>query len=61
MRDKVRPIVDCNMKFDAIADIAEKIQTTSKPGGTHCGPPPRKPNHDAQWSDGKPMQFPISE
>ena len=46
IRDKVRPMVDWDMKFDAIIGIAEKIQTTSKPGGTHSGPPPRKPNPD---------------
>ena len=45
------------MKFDAIVGIAEKIQTTSKPCGTHSGPRPRKPNPDKQWSAGKPMQF----
>ena len=49
------------MKFDAIAGIAETIQTTSKPGGTHSGPPPRKPNPDKQWSAGKPMQFTKSD
>ena len=45
------------MKCDAIVGIAEKIQTTSKPGGTHSGPLPKKPNPDKQWSAGKPMQF----
>ena len=34
IRDRVRPMVDRNMKFDAIVNIAEKIQTTSKPGET---------------------------
>ena len=48
-------MVDWNVKFDAIVGIAEKIQTTSKPGGTHSGPPPREPNLDKQWSAGKPM------
>ena len=55
IRDKVRPMVDWNMKFDAIVSIAEKIQITSKPGGTNSGPPPRKPNPDKQCSSGKPM------
>ena len=54
-------MVDCDMKFDATVGIAEKIQTTSKPGGTHSVPPLRKPNPDKQWSPGKPMQFPISD
>ena len=54
-------MVDWDMKFDAIVGIAEKIQTTSKPGGTHSGPAPRKPNPDKQWSAGKPMQFPKSD
>ena len=54
-------MVDWNMKFDAIVGIAETIQTSSKPGGTDSGPPPRKPNHDKQWSAGKPMQFPKSD
>ena len=49
-------MVDCGMKFDTIVGIADKIQTTSKPGGTHSGPTPRKPNSDKQWSAGKPMQ-----
>ena len=48
IRDKVRPIVDGDMKFDAPVGMAEKIQTTSKPGVTHSGPPPRKPNVDQQ-------------
>ena len=46
IRDKVRPIVEWDMKFDAIVGIAEKILTNSIPGGTHSGPPPRKPNPD---------------
>ena len=46
------------MTFDAIVGIAEKIHTTSKPGGTHSGPSLRKPNPDKQWSGGKLMQFP---
>ena len=54
-------MVDWDMKFDAIVGIAEKIRTTSKPGGTHSGPPPRKPNPDKQWSSGKPMQFTKSD
>ena len=49
-------MVDWDMKIDAIVGIAEKIQTTSKPGGTHSEPPPRKPNPNKQWSAGKPMQ-----
>ena len=49
------------MKFDAIVDIAEKIETTSKPGGTHSGLPPRKPNPDKQWSPGKLMYFTQSD
>ena len=49
IRDKVRPMVDWDMKFDAIVGIAEKIQTAYKPGGTHSGPPPRKSNPDKQW------------
>ena len=49
------------MKFDAIVGIAEKIQTTSKPGGTYSVPPPRKPKADQQWSAGKPMQFTKSD
>ena len=61
IRDKVRPIVDWDMKFDAIVGIAEKIQTTSKPSGTHSGPSARKPNPDKQWSSGKPMQFTKSD
>ena len=61
IREKVRPMVDWDMKFDVIVGIAEKIQTTSKPGGTHSGPPPRKPNPDKQWSSGKPMQFTKSD
>ena len=61
IRDKVRPLVDLDMKFDATVGIAEKIKTTSKPGGTHSGPPPRKPNPDKQWSSGKPMQFTKSD
>ena len=54
-------MVDWDMKFDAIVGIAEKIQTTYKPGGTHSKPPPRKPNPDKQWSAGKPMQFTKSD
>ena len=61
IRDNVRPMVDWDMKFDAIVGIAEKIQTTSKPGGTHSGPPPRKPYSDKQWSAGKPMQLTKSD
>ena len=37
------------------------MQPTSKPGGTHCRPPPRKPNPDKQWSPGTPMQFTKSD
>ena len=48
IRDKVRPMVDCGMKFNAIVGIAEKIQTTSKPGGTHPGHPSRKPDPNEQ-------------
>ena len=59
--DKVRPMVDWDMKFDAIVGIAEKIETTSKSGGTHSGPPPWKPNPDKQWSSGKHMQFTKSD
>ena len=61
IRDKVRPMLDWNMKFDTIVGIAEKIQTTSKPGGTHSGPPLRKPNPDKQWSAGKPIQCTKSD
>ena len=61
IRDKVRPIVDRDMKFDAIVGIAEKIQTTSKPIGTHSGPRPRKSNPNKQSSSGKPMQFTKSD
>ena len=46
IRDNVKPMVDWDMKFDAIVDIAESIRTTSTPGGIHSGPPPRKPNPD---------------
>ena len=49
------------MKFGATIGIAEKIQTTSKLGGTHSGPPPRKSNSDKQWSAGKTMQFTNSD
>ena len=49
------------MKFGAIVGIAENIQTTSKPSGTHSGLPSRKPNYDKQWSAGKPMRFTKSE
>ena len=61
IRDKLRPMLDWGMKFDAIAGIAENIQTTSKPGRTHSGLPPRKPNPDMQWSSGKAIQFPKSD
>ena len=61
IRDKVRPRVDWGMKFDSIVGIAEKIQTTSKPGRTHSVPPPRKPNPDKEWSPDKPMQFTKSD
>ena len=50
-------MVDSDMKFDTIVGIAEIIETTSKPGGTHSVPTPRKPNYDKQWSAGKPIQF----
>ena len=61
IRDKVRPMVDWKMKFDAMVGIADKLQTISKPGGTHSGPRLRKPNPDKQWSYDKPMQFTKSE
>ena len=48
IRDKVRLMVEWHMKFDGIVGIAEKLETTYKPGGTHSGPPPRKPNPDKQ-------------
>ena len=48
IRDKVRLMIDWDMKFDAIVGITEKIQTTCKPDGTHSGPPPGKPNPDKQ-------------
>ena len=48
IRDKVRLMVDCGMKFDDIVGIGEEIQTTYKPGRTHSVPPPRKPNPDKQ-------------
>ena len=54
---KVRPIVDSDMKFDAIVGRADNIQTTSKPGGPHWRPPPRKSTPDEEWSAGKPIQF----
>ena len=59
--DKVRPMADWGIKFDAIVGIAAKIQSTSKPGGTHSGPPPSKPDPNKQWSSGKPMQFTKSD
>ena len=49
------------MKLHAMVGIAEKIQTTFKSGGTHSGPPPRKPNPDKQWSASKPMRFTKSD
>ena len=61
IRDQVRLMVDWDMKFDAIVGRAEKIHTTSKPGGTHSVPPPRNPNPDKQWSPGKPMQLTKSD
>ena len=61
IRDEVRPMVDWNMKFNAIVGIAETIQTTSKPGATHSGPAPRKPNSDKEWSAGKPIQLTKSD
>ena len=54
-------MVDWDMKFDATVGIAEKIHTTSKPDGTHSGPPARKSNPDKPWSAGKTMQFTKSE
>ena len=44
IRDKVRLMVDWDMKFDAMVGIAGKIQRTSKPDGTHSEPLPRKRN-----------------
>ena len=61
IRDQVRPMADWDTKLDAIVGIAEKIQTISKPRGTHSGPPPRKPNTDKQWSARKPMSFTKSD
>ena len=61
IRDKVRPMVDWRMKYDAIVAIAERIQSIYKPGGTHSGSLPRKPNPDKQLSAGKPMQFTKSD
>ena len=61
IRDKVRPMVDWGVKFDASVGIAEQIETTSKPGGTLSGPLPRKPNPDKLWSAGTSMQFTKSD
>ena len=57
IRDKVRLMVDWDMKFDAIVVIAENIQTTYETGGTHSGPQLRKPNPNKEWSASKPVQF----
>ena len=54
-------MVNWGMKLNAIVGIAEKIQTTTKPGGTYSGPRPRKPNPDKQWLSGKPMQCTKSD